>query len=334
MTGTTTTNIEYRPVKLGKKINKRKKDKMKKVNITETVIEVLQENQDELLSIAILALNDNLNEDSLKEHFNESVDEVKANYGDGVEVTVEWDKVLEAADVQSNEYSKTFTSISEVLSAIEGVEANTVSESVNLIANSISLFSAKLTESFDNTVDEAVEAKVEELEESINERYENSVTKWIEDKSDIIAESKLDAQSQLLLKGLKNLIAEHNVNVDTEVTNRVQELETENTNLKAKFTQAQDLFEQLKTENRKDEKAALFNQVSEGLNDTKTQKLKMLAKNVTFVSGEAYKTELEGLVEAFLKEPAKVVEEPSPISEGEETKVCLLYTSPSPRDRG
>lgn len=320
MTGTTTANIEYRPVKLSKKIHKRKKDKMKKVNITETVIEVLKENQDELLSIAVLALKDNLSEESLQEHFKESVDEVKANYGDDVEVVVEWNQVLKAADVSNNEYSKTFNSISEVLSKVEGVEETTVSEAVGLIANSVSLFSAKLTEQFDQSVDEAVEAKVEELEESINERYESSVTKWIEKKSEVIAESKLDAAGKSLIAGLKNLVAEHKLNTDEESATQLEELQNENESLKQKFAEAQDLFEQLKSQSRKDEKKAVFDQVSEGLNDTKTQKLKMLAKNATFVSADEYKSELESLVEAFLKEPAKVEEEPSPITEGKETK--------------
>jgi len=330
MTGTQTSNIPQRGLKLVAK-TKRKKRKMSKINITDNLIKVVSESEKDILSISVLKLQDNLTEETLKAQLGSTVSDVEADLQNSVEeaeynieLEVDWADVLEAFKSEENKYSKIFSQVKDVLEKVEGIEAETVSKSVELFATALTHSSNAIFESFDAAVQDETDAKLESLvleqEEYIEAQYSEAAREWVSEKKDLIEKGELSVKMDSIFAGLKGLFVEHEISLDEEVTKKVQAVETENTELKTQLEEANTKVRALQADSVTESKGKVLATVSEGLSDVDKNKLKELSEPVKFIDEESYSKKLNDLKESFVVTKPKAKTEEEPIVESAEEK--------------
>ncbi len=319
-TGTTTSHVKTRAVVLGRKSTKKKKRKpMSKINITKELTQSITESQKDMLTLSILKLNGKLDEKALEEEFAPIVSELQEELAeDDKEFTVDWKEVLSELDSTESKYSELFEQMTSVLTKIEGIEESVVTESVNLIAQTIQYSSKGIYEQFeaetDAKADELAEAKTKDLEESIDSKYKEALNEWVEKHKDSIEAGKRVAQADALLEGLKTLFAENKVETDTDEAELIETLRTEKAELETQLAEAKSKVDNLAAAQLAEDKEKVFDSVLEGSTDVEKEKMKAIAESIVFIDLDQYKEKLVDLKEMF-KSPGKVDE----IAEGQPT---------------
>lgn len=181
----------------------------------------------------------------------------------------------------------------------------------------MTLETARLEEEFEAKKTELEEQFVEALEEQIDQIKEDLSNK-IDQYLDYVVEqymeeNKLPIETSLrteitenFIKALQNTFAEHFITVPDEQVDLVAEMKAELDELKVSLNAA--LNEKLELESIVTEatKAAIFDEVTEGLAETQVEKLRSLAEGVEYVSEDVYKNKLNLLKENFssIKKPS------------------------------
>jgi len=154
-------------------------------------------------------------------------------------------------------------------------------------------------------LEEALTSVQTELTEKVDDYLNYVVDHWLEDNQ-IAIESGLRAEiTEEFISGLRNLFAEHYIDVPSEKIDLVDELAGKVEELESKLNEeierAVDLNKQL-IESRKVE---ITHQVCEGLAATQVEKIKSLAESVEFSTEEEYKDKLETIRENYFPSGVK-----------------------------
>ena len=158
-------------------------------------------------------------------------------------------------------------------------------------------------------LEEAVESIQQDLTEKIDDYLNYVVEQWVEE-NEIAIESGLRAEiTEEFIAGLRNLFAEHYIDVPAEKVDLVDELAGKVEELESKLNEeiqrAVDLNKQL-TEARKVE---ITRSVCDGLTETQVEKIKSLAESVEFSTEEEYKEKLETIRENYFPSGVKKADE-------------------------
>jgi len=167
---------------------------------------------------------------------------------------------------------------------------------------------------------EAFDAKVEELEESFNQRLEEETAAIFEDLTtkldqylDYCAEqwmeeNKLAIENSLradiaegFIQGLHDLFAEHYIRVPDEKIDLVAEMKAELEEVKSKLNETLDEKIELETVINEATKQAAIDEVCEGLALTQAEKLRTLAEGLEYTDGDSYRKKLEIVKENIFK---------------------------------
>ena len=148
-------------------------------------------------------------------------------------------------------------------------------------------------------LEEAVESIKDDLTEKVNDYLGYVVEQWMADNEIAIEKGIRSELAEEFISGLKNLFAEHYIDVPEDKVDLVEELaarveETES-KLNEEIERGIELRKQL-VESRKEE---ITHTVTEGLTDTQVEKIKSLAESVEFSTEEEYKTKLETIRENY-----------------------------------
>ena len=154
-------------------------------------------------------------------------------------------------------------------------------------------------------LEEALASVQSELTEKVDDYLNYVVDHWLEDNQ-IAIESGLRAEiTEEFISGLRNLFAEHYIDVPSEKIDLVDELAGKVEELESKLNEeierAVDLNKQL-IESRKVE---ITHQVCEGLTATQVEKIKSLAESVEFSTEDEYKDKLETIRENYFPSGVK-----------------------------
>jgi len=154
-------------------------------------------------------------------------------------------------------------------------------------------------------LEEALASVQTELTEKVDDYLNYVVDHWLEDNQ-IAIESGLRAEiTEEFISGLRNLFAEHYIDVPSEKIDLVDELAGKVEELESKLNEeierAVDLNKQL-IESRKVE---ITHQVCEGLTATQVEKIKSLAESVEFSTEDEYKEKLETIRENYFPSGVK-----------------------------
>lgn len=172
-------------------------------------------------------------------------------------------------------------------------------------------------------LEEAVESVKSDLTEKVNDYLSYVVEQWIAE-NEIAIESGLRSElTEDFIGGLRNLFAEHYIDVPSEKVDLVEELagkvEQLETSLNEEIERSIDLSKAL-VESYKTE---IAREVSEGLAATQVEKIKSLAEGVEFSTAEDYKEKLVTIRENYFPTGIKKVEEASlneQVEDGSESK--------------
>lgn len=170
---------------------------------------------------------------------------------------------------------------------------------------------SEITEGFEaefvTKLDEEASKIESELSEKVEKFMDFTATKWMEENT-VAIESGIKVEiAESLLEGLKSMFVEHNVVVDEQTVDTIQEISDELDSERKKFTGAvlenADLKKQIVELHNK----MAFDTVTEGLADTQVEKLRTLSESITFDSTEDYTSKLKSIRESFFAESAPVV---------------------------
>ena len=160
---------------------------------------------------------------------------------------------------------------------------------------------AVLEEAYAKSLQEEVNNVVVELQEHVDQYLSYVAEEWVKE-NEIAIESGLKTElTEDFISGLRNLFAEHYIDIPDE---KVDVLEEMNSKL-------EQLENQLNEEIKKNveyskvineaSKSLIIAEACEGLTDTQAEKLKVLAENIGFTTPEEYSEKVQTLSESYFK---------------------------------
>lgn len=197
-------------------------------------------------------------------------------------------------------------------------------------------FVSKATTIFEAAVLSRVEELAEEVEAQLHEQFEQAVEELKEDfaakiddylnymveewmkENELAIESGLRAEIvEDFIGGLKNLFAEHYIDIPEEKVDVVQEMADKVEELEAKLNEEISRSIEFKKEINEHKKVQAVQAVCEGLTQTQVEKLKSLAESVEFTTEEDFTEKVSTLKEAYTPSNIKTGEK-SALEEGVE----------------
>ena len=147
--------------------------------------------------------------------------------------------------------------------------------------------------------EEAVEEIKSDLTDKVNDYLEYVVEQWMAD-NEIAIESGLRSEiTEDFIAGLRNLFAEHYIDVPEEKVDLVDELATKVEELEDKLNEEIEHGIELRKALVESTKQEIVRSVCEGLTDTQVEKIKSLAESVDFSTEEEYKEKLDTIRENY-----------------------------------
>jgi hypothetical protein len=169
----------------------------------------------------------------------------------------------------------------------------------------ISQIQEEIEDRYASMLEEAVEEIKSDLTEKVDDYLNYVVEQWMAD-NEIAVESGLRAElTEEFIAGLRNLFAEHYIDVPTEKVDLVDELATKVEELEEKLNEEIERgmsFAKALVESRKNE---VTREVTDGLTTTQVEKIKSLAESVEFSGEDEYKEKLETIRENYFPSGAK-----------------------------
>jgi hypothetical protein len=197
-------------------------------------------------------------------------------------------------------------------------------------------FVSKATTIFEAAVMSRVEEIAEEVESQLHEQFEQAVEELKEDFANKIddylnymveewmEENQLAIESGLraeivedFIGGLRNLFAEHYIDIPEEKVDVVEEMATKVEELEDKLNEEIQKSIEYRKEINEHKKIQAIQAVCEGLTQTQVEKLKSLAESVEFNSEEDFAEKITTLKEAYAHSSVKAGEK-SALEEGVE----------------
>jgi hypothetical protein len=195
----------------------------------------------------------------------------------------------------------------ETLSEEFKAKATTIFEA--RVLDRVQQFEEEVETRYATLFEEAVEEIQKDLTEKVDDYLNYVVEQWLEENA-IAIESGLRAElTEEFIAGLRNLFAEHYIDVPSEKVDLVDELATQVEELESKLNEEIErgieyrkaLVESVKTE--------ITRSVCEGLTDTQAEKIKSLAESVEFSTEDEYTEKLETIRENYFPSGVKKAEE-------------------------
>jgi hypothetical protein len=158
-------------------------------------------------------------------------------------------------------------------------------------------------------LEEAIDTIKSDLTEKVDSYLSYVVEQWMED-NELAIESGLRSElTEEFIAGMRNLFAEHYIDVPAEKVDLVDELATKVEELESKLDEEIERgveYKQALVESRKNE---ITRVVTEGLTDTQVEKIRTLAESVEFSTEDEYKSKLETIRENYFPSGVKKADE-------------------------
>ena len=147
--------------------------------------------------------------------------------------------------------------------------------------------------------EEAVEEIKSDLTDKVNDYLEYVVEQWMAD-NEIAIESGLRSEiTEDFIAGLRNLFAEHYIDVPEDKVDLVDELAGKVEELEDKLNEEIEYGIELRKALVESTKHEIVRTVCEGLTDTQVEKIKSLAEGVEFSTEEEYQEKLDTIRENY-----------------------------------
>jgi hypothetical protein len=158
---------------------------------------------------------------------------------------------------------------------------------------------------YSSMLEEAVETIKEDLTTKVDDYLNYIVEQWLE-QNEIAIESGLRSElTEEFIAGLRNLFAEHYIDVPSEKVDLVDELAGKVEELEVKLSEEIDRAVELKKALVESRKVEIAREVCGGLTETQVEKIKSLAESVEFSTEEEYQEKLETIRENYFPSGVK-----------------------------
>jgi len=217
-------------------------------------------------------------------------------------IAEEQDETLDLSEDITAMFADDSTISEEFKSKVATIFEARVTDRVNQIAEKIEADYAKQLE-------EAVESIQQDLTEKIDDYLNYVVEQWM-DENELAIESGLRADiTEEFIAGLRNLFAEHYIDVPAEKVDLVDELAGKVEELESKLNEEIERGVDLNKQLIESRKVEITRSVCEGLTETQVEKIKSLAESVEFSTEEEYKEKLETIRENYFPSGVKKADE-------------------------
>jgi hypothetical protein len=161
---------------------------------------------------------------------------------------------------------------------------------------------AEVAEEYNTKLDEAVTEITESMTANLDSYLDMVVQEWMQENAIAIESATKVAMAESLLDGMKNLLSEHNVNIDESTVDVIAELEED-------LNEAEAVANKIINENLelKEQLVALkadveFDRICADLTESQKDRMKKLSKNIDKADLDVFKEDLNILKESFFGE--------------------------------
>jgi hypothetical protein len=173
----------------------------------------------------------------------------------------------------------------------------------------VSEIAENLEEEFEAKLTESINEAMEEIVENLDSYLDYVVSEWMEENAVAIESGIKVEMAESLMEGLKDLFAEHNIEINEETVDVVSELENEVAEAVAVANEAINESIELAKEVAVLRAQASFNEIAEGLTVSQKERLRTLSEKLDVTDIDAYQEDLETLKESFFKKKSPVITE-------------------------
>jgi hypothetical protein len=173
------------------------------------------------------------------------------------------------------------------------------------VADRVSQIEEETEAKYAGMLEEAVESIRADLTEKVDDYLSYVVEQWMKD-NEIAIESGLSSElTEDFIAGMRNLFAEHYIDVPAEKIDLVDELAGKVEELESKLNEEIERAVDLKKSLVESRKVEMTREVCDGLTDTQVEKIKSLAESVEFSTEDEYTQKLETIRENYFPSSAK-----------------------------
>jgi hypothetical protein len=158
-------------------------------------------------------------------------------------------------------------------------------------------------------LEEAVESIKSDLTEKVDDYLSYVVEQWMEENQIAIESGLRSEMTEEFIAGLRNLFAEHYIDVPADKVDLVEELATKVEELENKLNEEIEHGVSIKKSLIESLKVEVTREVCEGLTATQVEKIKSLAESVEFSTEDEYKEKLETIRENYFPSGVKKASE-------------------------
>lgn len=238
-----------------------------------------------------------------------------------------------SADTQNTMKKVAEEEENEDMSFVEDIDAmfgddSTISEEFKTKATTIfearvhdrvSQIQEEIEAQYAGMLEEAVDEIKADLTEKVDDYLNYVVEQWIEENEIAIDSGLRSELTEEFIVGLRNLFAEHYIDVPEEKVDLVDELAGKVEELEDKLNEEIERgisFAKALVESRKNE---VTREVCDGLTTTQVEKMKTLAESVQFSTEDEYKSKVETIRENYFPSGMKIATEEHLHEEVEDT---------------
>ncbi len=187
------------------------------------------------------------------------------------------------------------------------------------VTDRVSQIQEQMETEYASMLEEAVDSIKSDLTTKVDDYLNYIVEQWLE-QNEIAIETGLRAEiTEEFIAGLRNLFAEHYIDVPSEKVNLVDELAGKVEELESKLNEEMERNVDYKKALVEAFKQEITREVCDGLTETQVEKIKSLAESVEFSTEEEYKEKLETIRENYFPSGAKKADEQHLHEQVEET---------------
>jgi len=192
---------------------------------------------------------------------------------------------------------------------------------------------ARLEEAYAAALEEEVASIQEELSNNVDDYLNYVVEQWVSDNEVAIEAGLRSELTEDFISGLRQLFAEHYIDIPEEKVSVIEELGSRVEELEEKLNEEIERNVELTKVLSESTKESVLHDMTEGLTATQAEKLKSLAEGVEFVDADTFATKLQTLRENYFPSGVKAQTELDTIIPGTEGQTMIAEESNTPMSK-
>jgi hypothetical protein len=192
------------------------------------------------------------------------------------------------------------------------------------VANEI----ARLEEEFSSQLDEQAEIATEDLTKKVDSYLDYVTEQWMEENKLAVENGIRSDIAESFILGLKELFSEHRIAVPEEEVDLVAEMAEQIEELETKLNEEINSVLEIRKELDEARKSDVFDEISEGLADTQSEKLRSLTEGLEFVDLDDYSRKVNIIKDNYFGQTA-IVEEVDELDPVDTDVEGTKYVDPS-----